>query len=378
MKKYFLLIWFVLIAQTGLLAQAKISFKVITGTLTGNQNIFIAGSNQELGNWNADKVKLDKINDTTWSKTFYFEIGETIEFKFTLGSWENEALNENDKIPANSVVKILKDTSFVFRVLKWGSSKNKISGQVTGNVRYHKNFKGRNLLSRDIIVWLPPDYDSSAERYYPVLYLQDGQNIFDPATSAFGGDWQIDETTDSLIKSESIQSIIIVGIYNTQNRSMEYDNTELGHTYLKFIIEELKPFIDRNYNTLPDKQNTAIAGSSSGGLISFIMTWENPDVFSKAACLSTPFKISNIDYVAPVKTYSGARKNIKLYIDNGGIGLEQQLQPGIDEIIAALKHQGYIENKDFLWINEQTAEHNESAWAKRVYRFLEFLFPVHE
>ncbi|HCY77228.1 MAG TPA: histidine kinase [Ignavibacteriales bacterium] len=378
MKKYFLIIWFVLIAQTGLLAQAKISFKVITGTLTGNQNIFIAGSNQELGNWNADKVKLDKINDTTWSKTFYFEIGETIEFKFTLGSWENEALNENDKIPANSVVKILKDTSIVFRVLKWGSSKTKISGKVTGNVRYHKNFKGRNLLSRDIIVWLPPDYDSSAERYYPVLYLQDGQNIFDPATSAFGIDWQMDETADSLIKSKSIQSIIIVGIYNTQNRSMEYDNTELGHTYLKFIIEELKPFIDRNYNTLPDKQNTAIAGSSSGGLISFIMTWENPDVFSKAACLSTPFKISNIDYVAPVKTYSGARKNIKLYIDNGGIGLEQQLQPGIDEIIAALKHKGYIENKDFLWINEQAAEHNESAWAKRVYKFLEFLFPVQE
>lgn len=378
MKKYFLLIWFISFAQIGLLAQAKINIQVITGTLTGDKNIFIAGSNQELGNWNADKIKLDKINDTTWSRTFYFEIGKTIEFKFTLGSWENEALDQNDKIPANFVIKILKDTSLVFGVNKWGSSKTKISGQVTGNVRYHKNFKGRNLLSRDIIVWLPPDYDSLADRYYPVLYMQDGQNIIDPATSAFGVDWQIDETADSLIKSKSIQSIIIVGIYNTQKRSKEYDDTELGHTYLKFIIEELKPYIDRNYNTLPDRKNTAIAGSSSGGLISFIMVWENDDVFSKAACLSTPFKISKMDYVAPVRTYSGARKNIKVYLDNGGIGLEQQLQPGIDEIISTLKYQGYIENKDFLWFNDQSAEHNESAWAKRVYRFLEFLFPVQE
>lgn len=376
MKKYFLFIYFFSIAYLGLHAQSKIEINVIAKTLINDENIFITGNNEQLGNWNPYKVKLDKINDSTWSKIFYFDVGAQIEFKFTLGSWENEALGNNDEILSNSIVKINSDTSLVFIITKWGSAKNKFSGQITGNVRYHKNFKARNLLPRDIIVWLPPDYDSTSDKYYPVLYMQDGQNIIDPATSAFGVDWQIDETADSLIKSNAIQSIIIVGIYNTIFRSNEYNNTELGHTYLKFIIEELKPFIDKSYNTLPDKKNTAIAGSSSGGLISFIMLWENPDVFSKAACLSTPFKINKIDYIAPIQKYAGARKDIKLYIDNGGVGLEDQLQPGIDEFISTLKSLGYNENVDFLWVKDPTSEHNESAWASRVYKFLEFLFPV--
>ena len=132
------------------------------------------------------------------------------------------------------------------------------------------------------------------------------------------------------------------------------------------------------YRTLPDKANTAICGSSSGGLISFKMLWEHSDIFSKAACLSPAFKIDKIDYVAPILDYLGAKKNIKIYIDNGGIGLEEQLQPGIDEMISGLIEKGYIENEDFLFVKDSLAVHNEAAWSKRVYRYLEFLFPIKE
>lgn len=375
MKILIQFLWILSFIQFTTLPQCKIEVIVIS-SLPEVQKVFIAGNKPELGNWSPSKISLSKMNDSTWSKKFDFKIGETIEFKFTKGSWDEEALNKSSKISSNIVHKVSIDTTLVFNIKYWGNSRLNISGQITGNVRYHKNFEGRSVLPRDIIVWLPPSYDSQPYKYYPVLYMQDGQNVFDPSTSLFGIDWQIDETADSLIKSNSIQEIIVVGIYSSPKRGVEYNNTEFASEYMNFIIEELKAFIDKTYRTLPDKDNTAAGGSSSGGLISFILTWEHSDVFTKAACLSPAFKIDKVDYVAPLKQYVGAKKNIKIYIDNGGIGLEQQLQPGIDEMLTALKEKGFVEENDLLYFKDSYAEHTESAWAKRVYRFLKFMFPI--
>jgi predicted alpha/beta superfamily hydrolase len=375
MKILFTALWISFFLQSIIIPQRKIEIRVISA-LPQNQKVFITGNTSELGNWNPNQMLLNKLNDSTWSKVFEFREGETIEYKFTLGSWEKEALNEKGQKSGNNILKISDDTVLVFNITNWGYSQINISGQITGNIRYHKNFKGRSVLPRDIIVWLPPSYDSLPDKYYPVLYMHDGQNIFDPLTSSFGVDWQIDEVADSLIGARSIQEIIIIGIYNTEKRGNEYNITNLGQAYVNFIIEELKPFIDSTYKTLPDCKNTTVSGSSSGGLISFIMAWENPDVFSKTACFSPAFKISNIDYVAPVKKYIGAKKDLKIFIYNGGVGLEEQLQPGIDEMMLVLKEKGFVENQDLLFIKDSSAEHNESAWAKNVYRFLEFFFPL--
>ena len=375
MKIFFTAFCISLFIQSIIIPQSKIEIRVIS-TLPQNQKVFITGNTPELGNWNPDKISLNKVNDSTWSKVFEFMEGKTIEYKLTLGSWEKEALNEKGKKPGNNILKISDDTVLVFNITNWGYSQTNISGQITGNVRYHKNFKGRSVLPRDIIVWLPPSYDSLPDKYYPVLYMHDGQNIIDPLTSSFGVDWQIDEVADSLIGARSIQEIIIVGIYNTEKRGNEYNKTKLGQAYVNFIIEELKPFVDSTYKTLPDCKNTTVCGSSSGGLISFIMAWENPDVFSKTACFSPAFKISNIDYVAPVKKYIGTKKDLKIFIYNGGVGLEEQLQPGIDEMMLVLKEKGFVESKDLLFIKDSSAEHNESAWAKNVYRFIEYFFPL--
>lgn len=377
MKILFLFIWILIFVQFTALSQSKIEVVVIAKLLE-DQKVFIAGNKPELGNWNPDKVSLEKINDSTWSKVFNFKTGETIEFKFTKGNWDEEALNKTGDISENKILKVITDSTLVFKVENWGNSRTKITGQITGNVRYHKNFQGRSVLPRDIIVWLPPNYDSLNEKFYPVLYMHDGQNLFDPLTSPFGIDWQIDEVADSLINDKSIQEIMIVGIYNTPARGKEYNNTELGKDYINFIIEELKPFIDRTYKTLPDKWNTSIGGSSSGGLISFIMVWENSDVFSVAACVSPAFKTREIDYVAPVQNFIGAKKDIRIYIDIGGIGLEERLKPGIDEMVNTLKEKGFVESDDLIYFKDSYAEHTESAWAKRVYRFLKFMFPIKE
>lgn len=374
MKKLILHFLFITLFSTNINSQIKVQITVTSNAIDNDNGIFITGNKPELGNWDPGEISLAMVNDSTWSKEFYFQKDDVIEFKLTKGSWDKEALNLDGSVPGNYIINILRDTSIYLNIKNWKDSTDIIAGQITGQVKYYSNFTGEKVLPRDIIVWLPPSYDSLANKYYPVLYMQDGQNIFDPSTSAFGVDWQVDETADSLIKAGAINEIIIVGIYNTNFRSSEYSENDTGYTYLNFIKEELKPFIDSSYRTLPDKINTAIGGSSLGGLISFMMLWENSDVFSKSACLSPAFKISDIDYVKTVKSYSGVKKNIKLYIDNGGIGLEQKLQPGVDEMLTALKSKGYEERKEILYYQDENAEHNEKAWSKRVWRFLEFFF----
>jgi predicted alpha/beta superfamily hydrolase len=111
-----------------------------------------------------------------------------------------------------------------------------------------------------------------------------------------------------------------------------------------------------------------------GGLISFMMLWEYPDVFSKGACLSPAFQVRNLDYITRVKKDAGEKKDIKVYIDNGEIGIESEIQPGIDNMLQELREQGYTEGKDFIWSLHKEAEHSEKAWAKRFPGILKFLF----
>jgi len=207
MKKLSLFFTLLLIFSSSslIISQVKINIVVTSNNVKSNEQIFISGNKPELGNWNPAIIGLDKINDSTYAREFKFNEGEVIEFKFTKGSWDSEALNDNESTPGNIIIKVLHDTSINYRINHWKNSRSKIAGQITGKVIYHNNFKGKNILPRNIIVWLPPSYESLPDKHYPVLYMHDGQNIFYPATSSFGVDWQIDETADSLIKSEAIR-----------------------------------------------------------------------------------------------------------------------------------------------------------------------------
>ena len=204
--------------------------------------------------------------------------------------------------------------------------------------------------------------------------LQDGQNLFDPKTSSFGVDWQADENADSLIRDKIIVPIIIVGIYNTSDRSLEYTPTQKGIAYMKFVVNKLKPFIDKTFRTLPGRDFTSVGGSSYGGTISFMLVWYYSKIFSKAACFSPAFKTNRFDLTTVVKNYHGIKKDIELYIDIGGIGLEKKLQPGIDEMISSLKKKRYKLNEDYFWFKDSTARHFEADWAKRFWQPLEIFF----
>ena len=162
--------------------------------------------------------------------------------------------------------------------------------EIIGNVRYHRQMASPLLKhARDIIVWLPPTYLRTKQRRYPVLYMHDGQNLFDPATAFLNNDWRADEMADRLMRKKRMKEVILVGIYNTPERIPEYSGGKPGRNFARFVVEELKPLIDSTYRTMPEAKHTAVLGSSMGGLSAFYFAWWYPEVFSQAACMSSSF-----------------------------------------------------------------------------------------
>ncbi len=378
MKRLFLLILAFVFATCQAIAQSQsakvLVFELFSPDLPDSSAVFVSGSIAQLGNWNPASIKMEAKGNHLWRLTIQGEFPDLIEYKFTLGSWEKEAAGANGLPLQNFVLKAKENTSVKHDIYFWLDGKpHMLKGEITGKVNYHPQMKGDGILDRDIVVLLPSDYKLNPKKKYPVLYMHDGQNLFDPATSSFGVDWQIDETLDSLAKLGTVQIPIVVGIYNTSERTADYTPGEQNKKYMKFVAEIVKPFIDANYRTLSSRKNTAIGGSSYGGLVSFMLAWEYPQVFSKAFCLSPAFKVQNIDYVQTVLNDAKPKKLV-FYIDNGGLGLEEQLQPGIDDMLEALKKNGLVENKDFFWILDSEARHFESDWAKRMPHAFELLY----
>jgi predicted alpha/beta superfamily hydrolase len=355
----------------------RVEFILETPTLNDTTPVFITGNHPSLGNWDPSLVKMMPAESGKRKLTLEFNKAQVLEYKYTLGSWDKEACDSSGKAPGNYMIKPYSDTTMMTKITNWKKDNNVvINGQITGMVKYHTKIKGDSIKPRDVIVWLPPDYDKNTKKRYPVLYMHDGQNIFDPKTASFKVDWQLDETADSLIRMKKMRPVIIVGIYNTSDRMQEYCPTTKGKAYRDFVVKKVKPMIDSLYRTMPDRENTAVGGSSAGGLVSFMLLWENETVFSKAICMSPAFKIEVIDYVKEVEKYTGKKKDIKIYIDNGGIDLETRLQPGVDDMIKALDKKGYKKDKDYFVVIDKNAAHTESEWAKRMPFPLTLFFPV--
>jgi predicted alpha/beta superfamily hydrolase len=261
---------------------------------------------------------------------------------------------------------------------------------LTGEFRSHNNFHSRFLSpDRDILVYLPPGYTAEKKRHYPVLYLHDGQNLFDGATSFIkGAEWRVDETAQSLITSKAIEPLIIVGIYNAgKDRLDEYTPTadakyKGGHAdaYGRMIVEELKPFIDSNYRTLKDARNTALGGSSLGGLVSLYLALRYPNVFGKAAVMSPSVWWDKKVIVREVEMLKRRPPLLRIWLDTGTKegGSEAEAAETTTNARAlrdALLSKSWKEEKDLKYFEAAGAEHNERAWEQRVGPMLRFLFP---
>jgi predicted alpha/beta superfamily hydrolase len=253
---------------------------------------------------------------------------------------------------------------------------------ITGDVRTHDAFRSRYLEhERTIVVYLPPHYDPESADRYPVLYLQDGQNIFDRATS-FGEEWHVDEVAQDLITSSQIEPVIVVGIYNTGvHRIDEYTPTARpdaggggrADDYGRMLVEELKPFIDQTYKTLPSAASTAIGGSSLGGLLSMHLGLRYPTAFSRLALLSPSVWWDDRVLLREVEALPH-KLPLRIWLDAGtaeGPTVISDARALRDALIA----KGWVLGDDLAYLEAEGGEHNERSWAARIGLVLKHLFP---
>lgn len=256
---------------------------------------------------------------------------------------------------------------------------------VQGNARLllHHQFVSAFLPARrDVIVALPPDYFRSKQRY-PVLYLQDGQNLFDASTSFIKGSfWDVQTTSDRLTEEGAIEPLITVGVYNTGvERVEEYTpmrDPNLGggkaNLYGRLLVEELKPWVDRTYRTLDGPAHTGVGGSSLGGLVSLYcgLTW--PQVFGRLAVLSPSVWWARGGMLAYVRR-TRPEPRPRIWLDMG-LSEGPAMIKKCDELHRLLERRGWRGGTDMQYLRVPGARHNEDAWAKRVDPFLRFLFPT--
>jgi predicted alpha/beta superfamily hydrolase len=251
------------------------------------------------------------------------------------------------------------------------------------NLRKHEGFRSRFLRNqRDLIVYLPPGYDDQHGRRFPVLYLHDGQNLFDGATSFIPGmDWHVGQTADQCIDSGAVEPLIIVGMYNTKARIREYTPTHVprlgggrADRYAKFLIEEVKPFIEREYHTLSGPEKTGIGGSSLGGLVSLYLGLRLPEAFGKIAALS-PSVWWNQGVMHRFAEAASVNPRPAIWLD---IGTREgpRIVQDVEHFRDVLLQKGWQLGRDLHYQRVEGAEHNEAAWAQRVGPFLQFLYPA--
>ncbi len=255
-----------------------------------------------------------------------------------------------------------------------------------GRLVTHRGFASRFLpAQRDVVVYLPPGYDETAERRYPVLYMQDGQNLFDPRTAfIMGRTWRMDEHADAAIAAREVEPLVIVGVYNTgERRISEYTHEpdwQIGggeaQAYGRLLTEELMPWIAGQYRVRQERPHTGLGGSSLGGLVTLYLGLQYATVFSRLAVMSPSVwwrRRMILKTVAALKT----KPALRIWLDTGTRESTRSV-PDARALRDGLMQKGWRPGEDLAYYEAEGGAHTESAWAERVAPMLRFLYPVAE
>lgn len=268
----------------------------------------------------------------------------------------------------------------------------------SGTLEFHKDFPSGYVTPRTVYVWLPDGYRAGEECC--VLYMHDGQMLFDSTTTWNRQEWKVDEVLGGLMADGSVKRTIVVGIDNTLERLrellpgkiqtyMDADDIEdpayaLGDSYLKFVTDEVKPFIDSLYRPITDREHTFIAGSSMGGLISLYALCEYPEVFGGAACLSSHISIAYLKdftddsdaaadaFLRYVSDMMPDRETTRLYMDYGKAGYDAAYGPYQERMDSLFLSRGWDEDH-YRSLAFEGHDHNETCWAERLAIPMEYL-----
>lgn len=368
-----------LLFSTLIFGQVTLRVTSIPSNTPAGASIYIAGT---INSWNPGNA--DYILQPDGLGAYQFTIPEgigTVSYKFTRGSWQT--------VEGNALGGFLPDRSFTFTgspqtinltILSWEDLGGTSGSTASSNVQILNNafFMPQLNTSRKIWLYLPPDYNSSA-KHYPVLYMQDGQNLFDAVTS-FAGEWQVDETLNSLFNSGDYGAIV-VGIDNGGgSRLDEYSpwvNTEYnqggdGQAYMQFVAETLKPYIDANFRTRPEPQFNALVGSSMGALISMYGACEYPDQFEKAGIFSPAFWFAQTDLTNYIANEAGGFGNMRAYFVCGQTESATMVS-NMNAIKNTLIAEGVAASETFTLV-DPAGSHSESFWRAKFGAAYQWLF----
>ncbi|MES1216254.1 MAG: alpha/beta hydrolase-fold protein [Bacteroidota bacterium] len=325
-------------------------------------DIYLAGS---FNGWNAQDTSHRFVND---EKGNYFIIlaldkGD-YEYKITRGGWDKTECKKDGTSIDNHILKVDDNEIIPLYIEEWSDRFPGKAKTSTASKNVHiidtSFFIPQLKRTRRIWIYLPEDY-GTADNRYPVLYMQDGQNVFDDAT-AFAGEWGVDEYLDS----SSAKKCIVVAVDNSSaNRMTEYNPYDYekfgkgeGNKYADFLVKTLKPFIDKNYRTLKSKDNTFIAGSSMGGLISFYCLLKYPGTFGGAGIFSPSF------WVAPAINKDVLKKghtiNSKIYFYCG----EQEGESMAQDMMNVVERLRKVSKSTITSVIRTDGKHNEATWRK--------------
>ncbi len=244
-------------------------------------------------------------------------------------------------------------------------------------IKIIKNFYSKVLNNRrKIRIYLPLSYAAQKNKYYPVLYVHDGQNVFHAAESFSGESWNLHQTAEKLIRKKLIEEIVIVAADNMgEQRLSEYAHQDgfykgekvkaRGFKYEKFLIQELMPYIENNYRVKQGAENTALMGSSMGGLVTFNIGLRRTDLFSKLGVMSPSFWWGKSSPLEKINSYNYQKLNSKIWLDTGDA--EGKFMSFNEAVISRLKYLKQSLNLDLLYYQVPGAVHSETAWAARVH-----------
>jgi predicted alpha/beta superfamily hydrolase len=376
MKKKLIFCAFFLFGQNFLLfGQLKVTFKtgeIPTATLP-DAHLFLAG---DFNNWNPNDKASELVQSNSGSYFLLKVLPKGVyNFKVTKGGWQMVECNGFGKAIENRSVTVLHDTTITIDIKGWQDSFKPAEKKHTASPHVHVISDKFEIpqLSRQRRVWiyLPADYELSSKKY-PVIYMHDGQNLFDEFTSGYG-EWGIDEILDKLPAKEQC---IVVGIdHGGEYRITEYDPYDSkygkgrGDDYVDFLAKTLKPYIDQHYHTKPNARNTTIAGSSMGGLISMFAILKYPDVFGNAGIFSPAFWIAPDLY--KYAQQQGLKKGQRIYFVCGDAESESMVAD-MHKIVSLAREKG-ISGKNSPEVIVKGAKHNEKQWNGDFTEFYQWL-----
>ena len=360
--------------------------------------VYISGNIDALGPWRPDGLALEG-EGVERMVTVHVPLGTELEYKFTLGTWDREALGPSGTVMPNFELVVNENMEVSHTLDRWKKDPLEYMADwpgsgVQGTLVYWQDVASEFLdLSRHVVIWLPPGYDAERAEGYPVLYMHDGQNLFDARMGGSNGNiWDVDDAVVRLVERGVIPEIIVVGAFNTADRMWEYSPWHRAPDYARFLVEELMPRVNAEFNTLTGPENTGVMGSSMGGLASYYLVTQHPDVFGFCGCVSSHFPLNE----AVLAEFTGVKpsgpapetpfivrdieaglsfpQSARYWFDYGNRGLDAAYGPPHDALRRAFLDQGWVEGENFVIREYLGADHNEASWRDRLEDPLTFMF----